>query len=106
MGLTKKTIEYLNTATGDSFMHVFAKKGRSILMKILQDLPEEREKLLEKESQLAEPESLTEPSTSAILDPEPPKKEETLISDFMLEFKDELFDEYGNNSNYHVMRKP
>jgi hypothetical protein len=93
MGLTRKTIEYLNTATGGSFMHVSVKQGRSISMKILQDLPEEREKLLEEESQLAEPESLPEPSpTSAILDVEPPKKEETLISDFMLEFEDELFD--------------
>ena len=26
--------------------------------------------------------------------------------DFMLEFKDELFDEYGNTSNYHTMRRP
>ena len=26
--------------------------------------------------------------------------------DFMLEFKDEFFDEYGNTSNYHTMRRP
>jgi hypothetical protein len=50
MGLTRKTIEYLNTAARGSFMHVSAEKGRSILMKILADLPEEREKLLEEES--------------------------------------------------------
>jgi hypothetical protein len=85
-------------------MHVFAEKGRSILTKILQilqDLPEEREKLLEEESQLAEPESLLEPSsTSAIPDFEPPEKE------FMLEFEDKLFAKYGNTSNYHIMRKP
>jgi hypothetical protein len=61
MGLTRKTIEYLNTAAGGSFMHVSAKKGRSILTKILQDLPKEREKLLEEESQLAESKSLPEP---------------------------------------------
>ena len=73
MGLTRKTIEYLNTAVGGSFMHVSAEKGRSILTKILQDLPEEREKLLEEESQLAKPESLPKPSsTSAIPDPKPP----------------------------------
>ena len=24
----------------------------------------------------------------------------------MLEFKDEIFDEYGNTSNYHTMRRP
>jgi hypothetical protein len=39
MGLTRKTIEHLNTAIGGSFMHVPAEKGRSILMKILADLP-------------------------------------------------------------------
>jgi hypothetical protein len=42
----------------------------------------------------------------AILDPEPPEEKETPILDFMLEFEDELFDEYGNISNYHMMRKP
>ena len=88
-------------------MHVSAEKGRSILTKILQDLPEEREKLLEEESQIAKPKSLQDPSpTLAIPNPEPPKKEETPILDFMLEFKDELFDEYGNTLNYHTMRRP
>jgi hypothetical protein len=47
MGLARKTIEHLNTALGGSFIHVSAEQGRIILMKILQDLPEEREKLLE-----------------------------------------------------------
>jgi hypothetical protein len=70
-------------------------------------LLEEREKLLEEESQLAEPKSVPEPSsTSAIPDPKSPEKEETLILDFMLKFEDKLLDEYGNTSNYYVMRKP
>jgi hypothetical protein len=94
-------------ALGGSFMHVSTEKRRSILTKILQDLPEEREKLLEEESQLAEPESIPEPSpTLAIPDPKPLEKEETPILNFMLEFEDKLFDEYGNTSNYYVMRKP
>jgi hypothetical protein len=42
---------------------------------------------------------------SAVLDPEPSDKEETLILDFMLEFEDEIFDEYRNTLNYHVMRR-
>jgi hypothetical protein len=42
-------------------MHVCVKKGRSILTKILADLLKKREKLLEEESQLAEPKSLPEP---------------------------------------------
>jgi hypothetical protein len=93
-------------AVGGLFMHVSTKQGRSILIKILADLPEEREKLLE-EPQLAEHESLVKLSpTLAILDPEPLEKEETLILDFMLEFEDELFDEYRNTMNYYVMSKP
>jgi hypothetical protein len=44
--------------------------------------------------------------TSAIPNPKPQKKEKTPISDFMIEFKDELFDEYGNTLNYHTMRRP
>jgi hypothetical protein len=75
MGLTRKTIECLNTVVGGSFMHISAEKGRSILTKILADLSKEREKLLEEESQLAEPKSLPEPSlTSAIPDPKPSEK--------------------------------
>jgi hypothetical protein len=80
----------------------------SILTKILEDIPKEvEEKPLEEESQIAKPESLQDPlPTSAIPDPEPSKNEETPISDFMLEFEDELFDENGNTSNYHTMRRP
>jgi len=38
--------------------------------------------------------------------PEPLEEEGTPILDFMLEFEDELFAEYGNTSKYHTMRKP
>ena len=76
-------------------MHVSANMERSILTKILEDAPEEvEEKSLEEESQIDEAESIENPlPTLAILDLEPPKKEETPILDFMLEFKGELFDE-------------
>ena len=89
-------------------MHVSANTGRSILTKILEDAPKEvEEKPLEEESQIAESESIENPSpTLAILDPKPPEKKETPISDFMLELEDELFDEYGNTLNYLTMRRP
>ena len=108
MGIDRKTSKLLNTASGGLFLHVSTYSGRSILTKILGNIPEEvEEKPLEEESQIAEPESLPDQSqTLAIPDPEPPEKEETPISDFMLEFKDELFDKYGNTSNYHTMRRP
>jgi hypothetical protein len=108
MGLDRKTSKLLNTASGGSFLHVSASLERNILMKILENIPEEvEEKPLEEESQIAELESL--PDQSQVLaapDPEPLEKEETLISDFMLEIEDELFNEYGNTSNYHMMRRP
>jgi len=108
MGLDRKTSKRLNTASGGSFLHVSANSGRSILTKILENISEEvEEKPLEEESLIDEPKSLPDPSpTSAIPNHEPPKKVETPISDFMLEFKDELFDEYGNTSNYHIMWRP
>ena len=108
MGLDRKTSKLLKTASGGLFLHVFANSGRSILTKILENIPEEEEdKPLEEESHIAEPESLPDPSpTLAIPNPEPPEKEETPILDFKLEFEDELFDEYGDTSNYHTMRRP
>jgi hypothetical protein len=108
MGLNRKTSKYLVIASGGSFLHVSANSGRSILTKILENTPDEvEEKLLEEESQIAQPETLLNPpQTSAIPNPKPLKKEETLILDFMLEFKDELFAEYGNTLNYHTMRRP
>jgi hypothetical protein len=65
--------------------------------------------LLEKETKIVEPKILPEPSQPlalAILDPEPPKEEESLISDFMFEFEDELFYDYENTSKYDMMKKP
>jgi hypothetical protein len=107
MVLNRKTTKHLNAAVGGSFMHITAEQGRNILVKILDDLPEEREKLLEEEPQIAKPEFLPKPSQPlAIPDPKPLEEEETPILDFMLEFEDEIFDEYRNTLNYHMMRKP
>ena len=108
MGLDRKTSKRLDTASGGSFLDVSANSGRSILTKILENTPEEVEKKpLEEESQIAEPKSLPDPSpASAIPNPVLPEKEKTPILDFMLEFEDELFDEYRNTSNYHTMRRP
>jgi hypothetical protein len=66
-------------------MHITVEHSKDILMKIIDNLPAEKEKLLEEETKIAEPETLPEPSQPlalAILDPEPPKQEETPILDF------------------------
>jgi hypothetical protein len=88
VGLNKKTIKHLNSSAGGSFMHITTEHAKDILMKIIDNLPEENEKLLEEETKIVEPKILPEPSQPlalAILDPKPPKEEETSISDFMLE---------------------
>jgi hypothetical protein len=43
-------------------MHITAEQAKDILIKIVNNLPEEDEKLLEEEPQIAEPEILPEPS--------------------------------------------
>jgi hypothetical protein len=58
-----------------------------------------RERLLDEESQIAEPEPLLKPS--AIPEPElllkeEEEEEETPLSDFMFEVEDELFADFGN----------
>jgi hypothetical protein len=86
-----------------------APKARKILDHILADIPKEQpeENPLEEESQIVEPESLPNPPQPlAILIFEPPEKEETPLLDFMLDFEDELFTEYGNTSNYYSVWKP
>ena len=45
MGLDRKTSRHLNTASGDSFLHVSTNAGRSILTKILKNIPEEVEEM-------------------------------------------------------------
>jgi hypothetical protein len=90
-------------------LHLSASKARKILDQILADKLEEppEENPLEEESQIAEPKSLLNPlQTSAIPIFEPPKKEETSLLDFMLNFENELFTEYGNTLNYYLVRKP
>jgi hypothetical protein len=109
VGLNKKTIKHLNSSAGGSFMHITAEHAKDILIKIIDNLPEENEKLLEEETKIAKPKILPEPSQPLalpILDPEPLKEEETPISDFMLEFDDGLFDDYGYTLKYHMMKKP
>jgi hypothetical protein len=108
MGLNKKTTKHLNLFAGGSFMHIIAEHAKDILIKIIDNLSGEDEKLFEEEPKIAEPKILLKPSKPlalAILDLEPPK-EETSILNFMFEFEDKLFDDYANTSKYHMMKKP
>lgn len=65
------------------------------------------EKPPKEETQIAEPKHLPNKTpTLAIPNPEPPQKEETPIPDVMLDFKDDLFVEYGNTLKYYATKKP
>jgi hypothetical protein len=48
LGLNRKTKKYLNLVVGGAFMHITAEHEKTILINILNNLPEEREGLLEK----------------------------------------------------------
>jgi hypothetical protein len=98
-------------------LHCSASEGRNILRKILENIPNTSihddgpedvvEKTLEEESVIVEPEPLTTPlKASTILQvPEPPKEEEIPPLENILEFKDELFSDFGNTTNYFAIRK-
>ena len=65
------------------------------------------EKTPKEEPLIVEPEPLATPlEASTILQvPEPPKEEDILPLENMFEFKDELFSNFGNTSNYYAIRK-
>ena len=66
LGLNDKNQEYLNLASGGAFMHITVDHAKTILTNILNDFPEEKEELLEEESQLAENKPLPDLSQSIV----------------------------------------
>jgi hypothetical protein len=113
MGLSKETVQFLDNASGSSFLHVSASNGKNILDKILGNTPytsihdkfpkEVGETLPEIEPQIVEPEPKPIPSpiqTSTIPTPEPSKEEESPLTDFMLEIKHDLFNANFENTSY------
>ena len=56
---------------------------------------------------IVEPEPLATPleASTALQVPEPLKEEEIPPLENMIEFKDELFSDFGNTSNYYAIRK-
>jgi hypothetical protein len=88
-------------------MHITTEHAKTILMNILNDLPEE--KLLEEEISIAKPELLPETSQPlAIVEPELPQKEEEEfpLPNFLFNIEDDLFTDFGNTSNYYLIKKP
>jgi len=81
-------------------MHITVEHAKTILTNILNDLPKEKEELLEEESLLAKNKLLPDSSQSIVeLNPElANEKETTPISQCMFEIEDDFFDDYGNTT--------
>ena len=113
MGLSGETAQLLDTTSRGAFLHCSASAGRNILENtpytsvhddILEDVVE---KTPEEEPMIVEPKHLTTPLEASIVlqVPKPPKEEEILPLENMSKFKDELFSNFGNTSNYYAIRK-
>jgi len=104
LGLNDKNQEYLNLALGGAFMHITVYRAKTILTNILYDLPEEKEELLEEETQLAENKPL--PNTSQSIVKLANETEITLNSEWMFQIEHGFFDDFGNTRFYHKIIQP
>jgi len=104
LGLNDRNQEYLNLALGGEFMYITVDHAETILTNILNDLPEEKEELLEEESLLAENKLLPDSSQSIVELAN--EKEITPTSEWMFDFEDDFFDDYGNTTFYRKIIQP
>jgi len=104
LGLNDRNQEYLNLASGGAFMHITVDHAKTILTNILNDLPKEKEELLEEESLLVENKLLPDSSKSIVKLAN--EKEITPNSEWMFEIKDDFFDDYGNTTFYLKIIQP
>ena len=115
MGLSKESAQQLDITAGGSFMCKTNSEEEALLDCILENTsftetfplvePSSCEEVLLIESEslpLTNPDSTTEPS------PEPgaPEEEEIQPSDLPFELEDDLFEDYGNTSNYLYQKRP
>jgi len=85
-------------------MHITVDRAKTILTNILNDLPKEKEELLEEESQLAENKLL--PNSSQPIVELANETEITPNSKWIFEIEDDFFDDFGNTTFYHKIIKP
>ena len=85
-------------------MHITVDYAKTILTNILNDLPEEKEELLEEESQLTENKPL--PDSSQPIVELANETEITLNFEWMFEIEDDFFDDFGNTTLYHKIIQP
>jgi hypothetical protein len=113
-GLSKENAHYLIVTTGGLFTQKALAKGREIVNKIMENTSfvckcepprvESKvyhEKILAAESESIDTQSLDlTPKFSPDPEPETPKEEEPLPLEFLHSFKEDLFEDFGNISNY------
>ena len=117
IGLDTESALYLNVAAGGSFSHKTPSEGREILDRITEnssfvanagssqeEYTSSNEDILAAESDpspLTTLDSALEPSSK----PQTPKGDEIQPSELPFEFEDDLFEDFGNTSNYLCTRK-
>jgi len=99
LGLNDKNQEYLNLASGGAFMHITVDHAKTIFTNISNDLPKEKEELLEEESRLAENKLLLDLSQSIVELAN--EMEITPNFEWLFEIEDNFFDDFGNTTFYH-----
>jgi hypothetical protein len=128
IGLSKEAALHLNLSSGGSFSHKTISEAKDILEKILEntpytgifdEFPEEEEEVKpspesKEEEHVTELETLIEQPILDLVAETPPDKgtqgqvEDDEPSPFELpfEFEEELFEDYGNTSNYPIQARP
>uniref|UniRef100_I1PTU0 Uncharacterized protein n=1 Tax=Oryza glaberrima TaxID=4538 RepID=I1PTU0_ORYGL len=109
-GLDKESVEYLNISARGSFAHKTTAEGNELLDMILENdsfgqseaIPEVEiihEDPLHVES---EPDSTAESSSQS----QEPEEEEIHLLEIPFQFEEDLFEDYGNTSNYSCEKRP
>jgi hypothetical protein len=118
-GLNKEDAHYLDVTTGGSFSHKTLAEGKEILDKIMErtsfickcEPPRVESEVHHEEALVAENESTdiqpldSTPKSSPDPEPETPKEEDPLPLEFLHSFKEDLFEDFGNTSNYLCQKR-
>ena len=126
-GLNKEAALHLDIASGGSFTHKLTDEGRAILERILENTPytsiydefPELEKEVEPDPKPKDEELATEleippdPSSNLIVEKPPDKGMQNQLRDdepppleHPFEFEEDLFEDYGNTSNFPIQTRP
>ena len=119
-GLDKESAHHLDLTYGGSFDHLTPTEGREVHNKIMdrtsficvhEPTPAEpevhQEEVSAAESEPIESQSVVStPEPSPELKPETPKEEDPQPLEFLQDFEDDLFEDFGNTSNFSCQKRP